>query len=270
MDLLLTDKVAVVTGSTGICRAAAQALAEENANLAITYLTESDKKAAKESIKICEHRGQKGICLHLDVRDLDEISSVIDKVLQEFGKIDVLVNSAGVSTAALAEEVSEKLWDLDVDIDLKGLFFCCKEVFVKAMKKQRYGNIINISSVCGVKPVRTNPMYGAAKAGVINITQYLAVEWGNFNIRVNAISPGWIDNFFELPLEEQEKWADNEAVSRTIPMGRFGKAIEIGRIISFLASERSSFINGSNIIADGGMIAGIRLASLKDGKIEMF
>ena len=241
MDLMLKDKVVIVTGSTGICKETALNLAKEGANLAITYLTEKDGKAAEDSIL----------------------------KIKEYGRIDVLVNCAGVCTSVLAENVTEEQWDLDTGVDLKGLFFCCKEVFNRAMKKQKSGSIVNIASVVGVNPVKTNPVYSVAKAGVIQITRYLAIEWGPFNVRVNAVSPGWIATEMLIEFQKSGKSADSNSVTRSVPLGRFGKPSEIADLVAFLASEKSSFTTGSNFVSDGGLIAGIRLASLIDGRIEM-
>jgi 3-oxoacyl-[acyl-carrier protein] reductase len=269
MDLMLKNKVAVVTGATGICKATALALGNEGCDLAVTYLTDTDKKAAEDTISQLAKKEQKAIMVPLNLLELNEIEKMVDTVLNEFKRIDILVNCAGVCTAVLAENVTEDQWNLDVGVDLKGLFFCCKEVFNKAMKKQKSGSIINISSVVGVKPVKTNPVYSVAKAGVISITRYLAIEWGPYNVRVNAISPGWIATELLLEYQRSGKSADPNSVTRTVPLGRFGKPEEIADTITFLASDKSSFTTGANFIVDGGIIAGIRLASLINGNIQI-
>jgi 3-oxoacyl-[acyl-carrier protein] reductase len=269
MDLMLKSKVAIVTGATGICKAAALGLAAEGVNLAVTYLTDVDKKAAEDSIKRIEGVGGKAIALPLNLMKLDEITKMVDSVVSHYGKIDILVNCAGVCTSILAENTTEKDWDLDMGVDLKGLFFCSKEVFRKAMKKQNNGSIINISSVLGVVPIKTNPIYSTAKSGVIQITRYLAIEWGPFNVRVNSISPGWIATEMLIEYQKSGKSADPNSVTRSVPLGRFGKPEEIADTVAFLASEKSAFTTGANYVVDGGMIAGIRLASLINGKIEM-
>jgi len=269
MELLLKDKTAIVTGSTGICKAAALGLAREGVNIAVTYLTEKDEQAAEDTIKQVESMGRRAISLPLNVCKLNEIERMVDGVLGEYGRVDVLVNCAGICTAVLAENLTEKQWDLDTGVDLKGLFFCCKEVFNRAMKKQKSGSIINIASVLGVNPIKTNPIYSTAKAGVIHISRYLAIEWGPYNVRVNAVSPGWVATEMLIEFQKSGKSADPHSVTRSVPLGRFGKPEEIADLITFIASERSNFITGSNVIIDGGMIAGIRLASLVDGKIQM-
>lgn len=269
MDLMLKDKVVIVTGSTGICKETALNLAKEGANLAITYLTEKDGKAAEDSILKIKDMGRRAISTSADILNLKDIERMVGEVLKEYGRIDVLVNCAGVCTSVLAENVTEEQWDLDTGVDLKGLFFCCKEVFNRAMKKQKSGSIVNIASVVGVNPVKTNPVYSVAKAGVIQITRYLAIEWGPFNVRVNAVSPGWIATEMLIEFQKSGKSADPDSVTRSVPLGRFGKPSEIADLVAFLASEKSSFTTGSNFVSDGGLIAGIRLASLIDGRIEM-
>jgi NAD(P)-dependent dehydrogenase (short-subunit alcohol dehydrogenase family) len=207
--------------------------------------------------------------VHVDVLKRSDIRHMVDMVLKEHGRIDILVNCAGICTSVLAENVTEDQWDLDTGVDLRGLFFFCQEVFNRAMKRQKMGSIVNIASVVGVNPVKTNPIYGVAKAGVIHITRYLAIEWGPYNVRVNAVSPGWIATEMLIEFQKSGKSADPESVTRSVPLGRFGKPEEIGDLVAFLASERSNFTTGANFVADGGMIAGIRLASLIDGKIDM-
>lgn len=269
MDLMLKGKIAIVTGATGICKATALALANEGMDVAVTYLTDTDKKSAEDTVARINKSGRNAMMVSLNLLDLEDIERMVSSVVSEFKRIDVLVNCAGVCTSVLAENVTEDQWDLDTGVDLKGLFFCNKEVFNQAMKKQGSGSIINISSVVGVNPIKTNPVYGVAKAGVLSITRYLAIEWGPSNIRVNAISPGWIATEMLIEYQKSGKSADPNSVTRSVPLGRFGKPEEIADTILFLASDRSAFTTGANFIVDGGIIAGIRLSSLIDGKIQV-
>jgi len=266
MDLMLKDKVAIITGSTGICKTTALTLASEGADIAVTCLTDTDRDAAQDSIEKIEKMGRKAIALPLNLLKLNEIEKMVDDVLKEYGKIDILVNCAGVCAAVLGEDVTEDQWDLDMGVDLKGLFFCCKEVFNKSMKKQKSGSIINISSALGVSPIKTNPIYSTAKAGVIQISRYLAIEWGPYNVRVNTISPGWVAT--KLLVDGINKGTSKDP-SPILPLGRLGKSEEIADVITFLASGKSSFMTGSNIVVDGGILAGLRIPSVKNGKLEV-
>jgi len=262
MDLMLKDKVAIITGSTGICKkTTALTLASEGADIAVTCLTDTDRDAAQDSIEKIEKMGRKAIALPLNLLKLNEIEKMVGGVLKEYGKIDILVNCAGVCAAVLGEDVTE-----DMGVDLKGLFFCCKEVFNKSMKKQKSGSIINISSALGVSPIKTNPIYSTAKAGVIQISRYLAIEWGPYNVRVNAISPGWIATKLLVNGINEGTSIDPSPI---LPLGRLGKSEEIADVITFLASGKSSFMTGSNVVVDGGILAGLRIPSVKDGKLEV-
>jgi 3-oxoacyl-[acyl-carrier protein] reductase len=269
MDLMLNGKTAIVTGSTGICKEIALTLAREGADIAITYLTDKDRNESQDSIAKINSMGRKAVSTFCDVMNLKDIEKMVGTVLEEYGKIDILVNCAGICTSVLAENVTEEQWDLDTGVDLKGLFFCCKEVFNRAMKKQKSGSIVNIASVLGVDPIKTNPVYSVAKAGVIHISRYLAIEWGPYGVRVNAVSPGWTATEMLIEFQKSGKSADPNSVTRSVPLGRFGKPSEIADLVAFVASERSGYTTGSNFVADGGIIAGIRLASLINGKIDM-
>ena len=270
MDLMLKDKIAVVTGSRGICKEIALTLAEEGAHVAITYLTDKGKKASKDSIKKIAAMGRKAVAIKMDLLQVEDISIMTEKVLKEFGRIDILVNCAGDCFAEKAEDFTEEQWDRDIGVNLKGLYFCCKEVMNKAMKKQDHGgNIVNIASLVGVVPIKTDTVYDVAKAGVIHLTRQLALEWGCYNIRVNAISPGWIITQNIIDRVSEGTSAELDPALRIIPLERFGKPKDIANLSAFLSSDKSSFITGENIIVDGGMIRGIRLASLVDGEIKM-
>jgi len=266
MDLMLKGKVAIITGSTGICKTTALTLASEGADIAVTCLTDTDRDAAQDSIEKIEKMGRKAIALPLNLLKLNEIEKMVGGVLKEYGKIDILVNCAGVCAAVLGEDVTEDQWDLDMGVDLKGLFFCCKEVFNKSMKKQKSGSIINISSALGVSPIKTNPIYSTAKAGVIQISRYLAIEWGPYNVRVNTISPGWIATKLLVDGINEGTSIDPSPI---LPLGRLGKSEEIADVITFLASGKSSFMTGSNVVVDGGILAGLRMPSVKNGKLEV-
>lgn len=267
MDLGLKNKFAIVTGSTGICKASAMSLAKEGVNVAITYLTKEDEDESKKTVEQIDRMGLKCMQVKMDLLNLEDIEKMVDRVMEVFGRIDILVNCAACIHADLAENFSEKNWDIDNQVDLKGLFFCCKEVFNKAMKKQKSGNIINVASVVGMRPIKTNPSYGVAKSGVLHITRYLAVEWGPYNVRVNAISPGWISTKLLIDRIKEGLSIDPSPI---MPINRLGTSEEIADLITFLVSEKNTFMTGSNVVSDGGILAGIRMPFVKDGKLEVF
>ncbi len=266
----LKNKFAIIIGgAVGIGAGITYAFAKEGCDLLITYYGENEKTEASEIEKNVKKFGIKFYYEYLDVLKKNQIIALFKKIPDYTKKLDIAVNNAGVSNMKNFTELTEEDWDFNMDINAKGMFFCCQEVFNRTMKKQKSGSIINIASVVGVNPVQTNPIYSVAKAGVIQVTRYLAVEWGPYNVRVNAVSPGWTATEMLLEFQRSGKSADPNSVTRSVPLGRFGKPEEIADLISFLASDRSSFTTGSNVVADGGMIAGLRLASLVDGKIQM-
>ena len=266
MDLGLKDKYAIVTGSTGICKATAMSLAKEGVNVAVTYLSDVDKTTSELTVKNIKEMGLKSLNLKMNLLSLKNIKSMVSRVIEDFGRIDILINCAGAVHASLVEDITEEVWDLDFDIDLKGLFFCCKEVFNKAMKAQKSGKIVNVASVAGIRPVKNYPSYCAAKSGVINITRYLAVEWGQYNIRVNSVSPGWIAT--ELLLGRINKGLSMDP-SLIMPIGRLGTAEEIADLITFIVSNKNDFMTGTNVVSDGGILTGIRIPFVKNNQLEV-
>ena len=150
-------------------------------------------------------------------------------------------------------------------VKLDGFGNTIREPYTKDLWKLHLEGKIGL----GVVPIKTNPIYSTAKSGVIQITRYLAIEWGPFNVRVNSISPGWIATEMLIEYQKSGKSADPNSVTRSVPLGRFGKPEEIADTVAFLASGKSAFTTGANYVVDGGMIAGIRLASLINGKVEI-
>ena len=269
MDLMLVNKVAIITGCRGICKEIALTLAEEGANVVMTYITEKGKNEAEDTIKRINTMNRKAMSINMNLLNLDDIREMVETVSKEFGIINILVNCAGDCISAKAEDFTNEQWDNDIGINLKGLYFCCKETFNKAMKKQKEGgNIINIASIVGMVPIKTDTVYDVAKAGVIHLTRQLALEWGPYNIRVNSISPGWIITKNIIDRVKNGTSAELEPALRIIPLGRFGEPKDIANLTAFLCSDKSKFITGENIVVDGGMIRGIRLTSLVNGKIE--
>jgi NAD(P)-dependent dehydrogenase (short-subunit alcohol dehydrogenase family) len=251
LDLFkLEGKTAIVTGGArGLGKEMAKGLAEAGADVVIVGRNFERAQQTAEELK---RLNVNSMAIKTDVTKLDEVRQMVTKVVDEWGKIDILVNNAGVYLNAPAEEMTEKQWDEVIDVHLKGAFLCSSEVG-KKMIRQGGGVIINISSQAGF--IVTRPQhelaYHAAKGGLIMLTKGLAAEWAKYNIRVNAIAPGFMDT--EKVHEFIEKNSDfAEIWKKSIPMGRLGQPKEIAGIAVYLASDASSFMTGSIIILDGG------------------
>lgn len=264
---LLENKIALITGCRGICQATEILFAREGADLAITYL--HAKPTAENNVKKIRAMGRKAIAINADLRKIEDVKRVVKKTMEEFGRIDVLVNCAGIYTYISAEEVTEENFDLDMDTNVKATFFCCQEVAKAAMIPRKKGRIVNIASMAGFRAFPNLPVYDAAKAAIIQLTKDLAFGWAKYNITVNCISPGYVAT--ERFLEAIKKGdVDGEAIKRQSPLNRLGNPEEIAEAIAWLASDKCPYITGANLVADGGYTIGIRFASLKDGEIVMW
>lgn len=243
----MKDRVAVVTGaSRGIGRAIAARLASEGASVIVNY--SGSKDAADETVKLCEENGAKAIAVKADVSKSEECQMLIDKAMEEFGRIDILVNNAGIIKDKLMMAMKEEDFDAVINVNLKGTFNCMK-IASKIMMKQRYGRIINLSSVSGVRGNAGQANYSASKAGVIGLTKAAAKELASRNITVNAVAPGMIDTEMTAVLSDKVK----EAMVESIPMKAAGKPEDIANAVSFFASEKASYVTGQIICVDGGM-----------------
>ena len=246
----LADKVAIVTGAgRGIGRGIALGLAQAGADIVIADLlaTEAEKTAAE-----IRTLGRKSLAVLADVRSDEQIANMVKRTLDEFYRIDILVNNVGVfgrQTPTL--KVTGEDWDSLLQANLKGAFLCCKAV-AEAMIRQEKGSIINISSLGGILPPLGFTAYNAAKAGVINMTQSLAVEWGPQHIRVNCIAPGWIETPFNSPLGFLQAPFVVSALKR-VPLQRPGKPEDIAGAAIYLASDAADYVTGMTIIVDGGL-----------------
>jgi len=243
----LEGKTAIVTGaSQGLGKEMALALSEAGADISIVDVDEENGKKVVEEIK---KSGKKAIFIKADVSKEEDIDMMVEKTVEEFGKIDVLVNNAGIVSNYPAEEMDIKEWDRIMNLDLRGLFICCQKAG-REMIKRKKGNIINIASMSGIIVNTPQPQihYNTAKAGVIMITKSLAAEWAKYNIRVNAIAPGYMGTKMVKRVISQygKYWLP------LIPMGRIGEPEEIRGPVVFLASDASSYITGSVLIMDGG------------------
>jgi len=243
----LTGKSALVTGaSRGIGRAIAVALAKAGADVAINYA--GNEAAAKQTEEICAAYGVNTLVFKADVANAEECKVMIDCVKEHFGKIDILVNNAGITKDKLMIGMSEDDFMEVINTNLKGSFLCMQMVS-KLMIKQRYGRIINLSSVVGLHGNAGQVNYAASKAGVIGMTKSAAKELASRNITVNAVAPGMIETDMTAVIPEKAK----EAMMGSIPAARAGKPEEIADAVAFLASDKAAYITGQVISVDGGM-----------------
>ena len=241
-------KTVLVTGaSRGIGKEVALKYAENGYDVIINYVSDkTDVKALENEFK---EKGAECLILKADVSNQDEVQKLVDEAIAKFGKIDVLVNNAGITKDNLLMRMSEEEFDKVIEINLKGTFLVTKAV-TKYMMKKRTGSIINLSSVVGVAGNAGQCNYSASKAGIIGFTKSIAKELASRNIRANAVAPGFIETDMTSVLPDNVK----EAIHNQIPLKRMGSAKEVAELIYFLGSEKSSYITGQVINIDGGMV----------------
>ena len=245
---MLKDKVAIVTGGTrGIGRAIALKIADHGANIVINYRN-SDKEA-EELKAILEGKGVKVLTVKCDISNFEDSKNLMDKCKEVFGKIDILVNNAGITKDTLIMRMKEEDFDNVIDVNLKGTFNCAKHASA-IMLKQRFGKIINMTSVVGIAGNAGQVNYAASKSGVIGLTKSLAKELGSRGITVNAVAPGFINTDMTASLSEKVK----EEASKNIPLKRLGDPEDVANLVGFLASDAANYITGQVINVDGGMV----------------
>lgn len=245
---MLNEKVALVTGaSRGIGRAIALELARAGADVVVNYA--GSEQAAADVVAAIEALGRRAVKLRANVGAAAEAEELVKQALEAFGKVDILVNNAGITRDNLIMRMKEEEFDQVIQTNLKGVFNCLKAV-TRPMMKQRYGRIINISSVVGVLGNAGQANYVAAKAGVIGLTKSAARELASRGITVNAVAPGYIvtDMTEQLPEEMKGKLMEQ------IPLARLGQPEDIAKAVRFLASDDASYMTGQTIHVDGGMV----------------
>ncbi len=242
------DKVVLITGATrGIGKQIALTLAKEGYNIALNFRTENeDLTKTKEEI---ESIGVQCLSVKGDVSNFEECENIVKQTIDKFGKIDVLVNNAGMTKDMLLMRMKKEDFEQVIDVNLVGTFNMTKNV-ISHMLKARNGRIINISSVVGISGNAGQTNYSASKAGIIGFTKSLAKEVASRNILVNAVAPGFIQTNMTDVLKEEVK----EEIAKTIPLKRMGKPEDVANVVKFLASEDSSYITGQVINIDGGML----------------
>ncbi|TDT57249.1 elongation factor P 5-aminopentanone reductase [Fonticella tunisiensis] len=238
----------IVTGaSRGIGRAIAEAFARRGCSVLINY-----NQSVESAITLYEKLSSENLSVRLfraDVSRRDEVKSMVDYCIREFGGVDVLVNNAGIAESKLFIDITEEEWDDMMDVNLKGIFNCTQEV-LKHMISEKRGKIINISSIWGIVGASCEVHYSAAKAGVIGLTKALAKELGPSNIQVNCIAPGIIKTDMLSPYSEEEL----EELRQETPLMRLGTAEDIAACALFLASREADFITGQVISPNGGYV----------------
>jgi 3-oxoacyl-[acyl-carrier protein] reductase len=245
MDLV--GKVAVVTGSSrGIGRAIALRLAQDGAKVVVNY--RSDEQAANEVVEQIRSGGGEAVAVQGDVSQVAEAQALIDAAKDAFDRVDILVNNAGTTRDTLLMRMSEDDWDIVIDTNLKGTFNCIKAAS-RQMMRQRYGRIVNVTSVAGISGNAGQANYASAKAGLIGLTKTVAKELGGRQITCNAIAPGLVAT--DLTADLPQALVD-QAIDRT-PLGRTGTPEDMAAAVAFLASDEAGYITGQVLAVDGGL-----------------
>jgi len=253
-----TGKVAIVTGSAeGIGKAIATKLAQDDAIVVVSDVQIDKGRQTTEEL------GKNCIFVPCDISDVGQVNQLVAVVMKQYGRLDIMVNNAGINSARPEDRVTidkypDETWRKMINVDLNGTFYCCKAA-AKIMVEQKSGSIVNISSIAGVVALRLQIGFVAAKAAILKMTEAMACELGSLGIRVNAVSPGstLTEGTRKLFYSKEGSFSDMaQRVVSFIPQGRPGEAVEIADAVAFLASDGASYINGHNIVVDGGWTCG--------------
>jgi 3-oxoacyl-[acyl-carrier protein] reductase len=248
MLLDLSGRVAIVTGgSRGIGRAIAERLAGSGAAVVVNY--RGNAAAAEATVATITAAGGTAIAIQGDVSQPEDVEHLVKTTLERFGHIDILVNNAGITRDTLLLRMKESDFDEVIATNLRGVFLCTRAV-LRPMTKQRFGRIINITSVVGLTGNAGQANYAAAKAGILGFTKSTAREMASRGITVNAVAPGFIETEMTDALNEETR----KAILATIPLGRFGQPAEVAGLVCFLASDAGAYISGQTLTIDGGMV----------------
>lgn len=243
----LTGRNALVTGgSRGIGRAVCLELARRGANVAVNCA--GNARAAEETAAACRELGVQAFAVQADVSDSAAAGAMVKAVIERFGRLDILVNNAGITRDKLALQMKNEDLDAVLDTNLKGAFYCMRAAY-RPMMKQRYGRIVNLSSVVGLRGNPGQANYAASKAGLIGMSKSIAKELASRNVTVNLVAPGFIGTDMTAILPD----AAREALLKSIPMARLGQPEDVARAVAFFAAEDAGYITGQVLCVDGGM-----------------
>ncbi|MBP1718264.1 MAG: kduD [Deltaproteobacteria bacterium] len=245
----LKGKTAIVTGGNGgIGKGIARGLA--SAGCQIVVAGRDEEKTARTVQEIREEFGIRALGIQADVAQEEEIRLLVKQTLESFGRIDIMVNNAGMNKPKMPQDYELREWDEIMGVNLKGAFLCCREVY-PAMKTVGGGKIINIGSMLSIFGLAVSTIYGASKGGVVQLTRGLAVAWAKDNIQVNAILPGYINTDLTRRLRQRTPEINEKVISRT-PVGRWGEPDDLAGTAIYLASSASNFVTGAALPVDGG------------------
>ena len=246
MSEAVTRAAVVTGGSRGIGRAVCVALAKQGCNVVVNYCHGAE--AATETVAQCEAQGVQAVAVQADVSTAEGCKKLFEEAVNAFGRVDVLVNNAGITRDNLILRLTEKDFDTVLNANLKGAFLCCKEA-ARRMVRQRYGRIINLSSVVALRGNAGQTNYAASKAGLIGLTKSLARELASRNVTVNAVAPGFIATDMTAALPETVQ----AEMAKGIPLGRVGQPEDVANAVAFFATEQSGYLTGQVLCVDGGM-----------------
>lgn len=254
----LDGQVALVTGAShGIGAGLAQAFAEAGADVALAARTVNDLDRVASGIRAL---GRKALVVPTDVSDLDAIVSMVARTVETYGHLDILLNAAGVQRRKPIVDVTADDWNFVMDVNARGAFFACQAA-ARAMIPRKQGKIIHIASMTSHRGFADIALYGFSKAGVVQATKTMAVEWARYNIQVNAIAPGWIST----PMTDTMSQPRKDWVNTHVPQGQFGVPADIAGMAVYLGSSASDYVTGQTFNVDGGFTAGHPWPSLDSG-----